>query len=399
MNPAILVLNAGSSSLKFSVFGHGAELPILLKGSISGLAHTPRLKIRCPGEANSERTLGSTAMSPAAAVRTAFAELAQRGLLDRIGVVGHRIVHGGQMFTRPVVLDASTLDRLRHLVPLAPLHQPYNLEIVELASGLLPDAVQIGAFDTAFHAERPRSDRLYGLPRQLSEDGIIAYGFHGLSYAHVAASLRARDGARAGGRMIVAHLGSGASLCAMDAGRSVATTMGFSVLNGLIMSSRCGALDPGIILHLVRERQMSVEAVSELLYEQSGLLGISGISGDMQTLLQSADPHASEAIDLFVYRIGREIGSLAAATGGLDTLVFTAGIGENAPRIRQRIGAATAWLGVDIDPDRNERGEHSIGSAASAVEVLVIPAEEELAVAEGVMACLETAGTAPGKDP
>jgi acetate kinase len=390
MSRAILVLNAGSSSLKFSVFGHSAELPMLLKGSVSRLGHAPRLKIRRPGEADSERSLGSAPMPPGAAVRTAFAELGQRGLLDRVGVVGHRIVHGGQTFTRPVVLDASTLDRLRHLVPLAPLHQPYNLEIVELASGLLPDAIQIGAFDTAFHAERPRCDRLYGLPRQLSDDGVIAYGFHGLSYAHVAAILRARDGERAGGRTIVAHLGSGASLCAMDAGRSVATTMGFSALDGLIMSSRCGSLDPGIILHLIRERQMSAEAVSELLYEQSGLLGISGISGDMQTLLQSADPRAGEALDLFVYRIGREIGSLAAATGGLDTLVFTAGIGENAPRIRQRIGAAAAWLGVDIDPVRNARGEHDIGSATSSVEVLVIPAEEELAVAEGVLACLGT---------
>jgi acetate kinase len=204
----------------------------------------------------------------------------------------------------------------------------------------------------------------------------------------VATVLRARDGARAGGRTIVAHLGSGASLCAMDAGRSVATTMGFSALDGLIMSTRCGSLDPGIILHLIRERQMSADAVSELLYERSGLLGVSELSGDMQTLLQSADPHASEAVELFVYRIGRQIGSLAAALGGLDTLVFTAGIGENAPIIRQRIGAAAAWLGVDIDPARNGQGETSIGSAASAVEVLVIAADEERAVAEGVMACL-----------
>lgn len=388
MSQAILILNAGSSSLKFSVFGHAAELPLLLRGSISRLGHAPRLEIRCPGGADSDRALGNTPMPPDAAVRAAFAELGERGLLDRIGVVGHRIVHGGLTFAQPSVLDSPTLAKLRQLAPLAPLHQPYNLDIVELASELLPGATQIGAFDTAFHAQRPRRDRLYGLPRQLSEDGIIAYGFHGLSYAHVATVLRARDGMRAGGRTIVAHLGSGASLCAMDAGRSVATTMGFSALDGLVMSSRCGSLDPGIILHLIRERQMSVDAVSELLYERSGLLGISGISGDMQTLLQSQDPHAGEAIDLFVYRIGRQIGSLAAAIGGLDTLVFTAGIGENAPAIRQRVGEAAAWLGVDVDPARNERRETSIGSATSAVQVLVIPADEERAVAEGVVACL-----------
>ncbi|KAF1722336.1 acetate/propionate family kinase [Pseudoxanthomonas wuyuanensis] len=388
MSRALLVLNAGSSSLKFAVFGQAAGLPLLLRGSISQLGHAPRLKIRCPGAADSETALGAAPMPPDAAVRTVFDELGKRDLLERIGAVGHRIVHGGLTFAQPSVLDSPTLARLRQLAPLAPLHQPYNLDIVELASGLLPAAIQIGAFDTAFHAGRPRQDRLYGLPRRLSDDGIIAYGFHGLSYAHVATVLRARDGARAGGRTIVAHLGSGASLCAMDAGRSVATTMGFSALDGLIMSSRCGSLDPGIILHLIRERQMSADAVSELLYERSGLLGVSELSGDMQTLLQSADPHASEAVELFVYRIGRQIGSLAAALGGLDTLVFTAGIGENAPIIRQRIGAAAAWLGVDIDPARNGQGETSIGSAASAVEVLVIAADEERAVAEGVMACL-----------
>ena len=216
---------------------------------------------------------------------------------------------------------------------------------------------------------------------------------------HTSRASCARDTASgAGGRTIVAHLGSGASLCAMDAGRSVATTMGFSALDGLVMSSRCGSLDPGIILHLMRERHMSAEAVSDLLYEQSGLLGVSEISGDMQTLLQSADPRAGEAVDLFVYRIGRAIGSLAAAVGGLDTLVFTAGIGENAPRIRQLVGEAAGWLGVSIDPARNERGETSIGSAGSGVDVLVIPTDEEHAVAEGALACLEAVEAAPRRD-
>lgn len=395
MTKALLVLNAGSSSLKFAVYGHCAELPLLLKGSIAQLGRAPFLKVRSPGEADCERALGDGPLSPGDAVQEAFAELRGRGLLDRIGIIGHRIVHGGQTFTGPAVLDHPTLDRLRHLAPLAPLHQPYNLDIVELASGLLPAAIQIGAFDTAFHADRPRCDQLYGLPQRLSDDGIIAYGFHGLSYSHVAAVLRARYGPSAGGRAIVAHLGSGASLCAMDAGQSVATTMGFSALDGLVMSSRCGSLDPGIVLHLIRERRMSAKAVSDLLYEQSGLLGVSGISGDMQMLLRSADPRAGEAIDLFVYRIGRAIGSLAAALGGLDTLVFTAGIGENAPKIREAICEAAGWLGVRMDSARNERGEMCIGSAGPGVNVLVIPAEEERAVAEGALACLETVEAQP----
>lgn len=398
MTDALLILNAGSSSLKFAVYERRAELPLLLKGSISRLAHEPRLKIRSGGKTVCDRLAGPAPMELHAAVRQAFAALGEYGRTDRIVAVGHRIVHGGHAFTAPALLDDVALGKLRRLVPLAPLHQPYNLDIVELAAGLLPTAVQVGCFDTAFHAERPLCDRLYALPHEFRDDGIVAYGFHGLSYAHVASVLRSQDGERAGGRAIVAHLGSGASLCAMDAGRSVATTMGFSALDGLIMSTRCGSLDPGIILHLVRERQMSAEAVSDLLYERSGLLGLSGISSDMQTLLQSTDARAAEAVDLFVYRIARSIGSLAAALGGLDSLVFTAGIGENAPAIRERIGTAAAWLGVRIDPVLNERGELRIEAAQSAVDVLVIPADEERAVAEGTLACIrkEQRGAATG---
>ncbi len=391
MTKALLILNAGSSSLKFAVFGHGSGLPLLLKGSVSRLAYQPYLKVRQAGGADRDQVLRIAPMSLGDAVQAVFAELRSRGFLEKIGVVGHRIVHGGQDFREPTLLDSSALKKLRQLAALAPLHQPYNLDIVDSASALLPGTPQVGAFDTAFHADRPRCDRLYGLPRRLSDEGIVAYGFHGLSYGHAAAVLRARYGPRAGGRAIVAHLGSGASLCAMGQGRSIATTMGFSALDGLVMGSRCGSLDPGIILHLMREQRMSTEEVSALLYEQSGLLGVSGISGDMQILLQSADPRAAEAIDLFVYRIGRAIGSLAAALGGLDTLVFTAGIGEHAPSIRQRIGEAASWLGVRIDPVRNEGGETSIGETDSRVDVLVIPAEEERAVAEGALECLAAA--------
>jgi len=393
MSDALLTLNAGSSSLKFAIYERRPELAMLLKGGVSNLAREPRFKIRGGAGPDAERELGPGPMEADAAARVAFAELERLGLLRRVTVVGHRIVHGGRAFTRPTVLDAPTLDSLRRLTPLAPLHQPYNLDIVELAAEMLPAAVQIGCFDTAFHAERPQCDRLYGLPRWLSEDGVIAYGFHGLSYEHVADVLGERDGVRAGGRAIVAHLGSGASLCAMQAGRSLATTMGFSALDGLVMSSRCGSLDPGVVFHLLAERGMSPAAASRLLYEESGLLGVSGISGDMQALLQSSDAHAAEAVDLFVYRIGRSVGSMAAALGGLDTLVFTAGIGENAPAIRQRIAEVTAWLGVEIDPALNEAGEARIGSAASRVDVLIVPADEERAVARGTVAALQLSGT------
>ena len=388
MKRALLVLNAGSSSLKFAVYGHDSNLSLRLKGSVSRLGQAPRLKIVSPDRADDSSDLGTGPMSCRDALPVVFAAIAAHGYTGRIATVGHRIVHGGQSFTKPIVLDQAILKKLRHLAPMAPLHQPVNLDMVEMAASLFPQAVQVGTFDTAFHAGRPRCDQLYGLPRRLSDDGILAYGFHGLSYDHVAAVLRERDGPRAGGRTIVAHLGSGASLCAMFAGQSVATTMGFSALDGLVMSSRCGSLDPGIVLHLIRERQMSAEAVSDLLYTQSGLLGVSELSGDMQVLLQSSDPRARAAVDLFVYRIGRAIGSMAAAVSGLDTLVFTAGIGENAPEIRQRIGEAAEWLGVRIDPERNLRGDASIAFAGSRVDVLVIPADEERAVAGASLTAL-----------
>lgn len=387
MTDAILVLNGGSSSLKFAVFEGSDQLPVLLRGSVSSLGRHPLLRVASvAGMPKIERSLGDGPIDVAKAFAAIGSMLADRDLLRSIDRVGHRIVHGGRNFTEATLLDDLTLEALRVLEPLAPIHQKINLEIVGLAARLLPRAVQVGCFDTAFHSTRPGLAKIYGLPRELTEAGMVSYGFHGLSYSHIASKLRERHGAEAGGRTIVAHLGSGASLCAMSAGRSVATTMGFSTLDGLVMSTRCGALDPGIILHLLRDRKLSTGEVSELLYEQSGLLGVSGISGDMQTLVGSKDTAAAEAVNLFVYRIGREIGSLAAALGGLDTLVFTAGIGENAPSIRERIGAAAAWLGVGIDLHRNRRGEEVVSVAGSSVNVLVIPTDEERAVASTAIA-------------
>ncbi|MEO5755438.1 MAG: acetate/propionate family kinase [Mesorhizobium sp.] len=387
MTDAILVLNGGSSSLKFAVFEGRDELPLLLRGNVASLGQHPQLRVdAATGWPEIDRSLSGGPIDIGEAFATVASLLADRDLLRRIGRVGHRIVHGGRDFTEATLLDSRAIEALRLLEPLAPIHQRINLEIVTLAADLLPQALQVGCFDTAFHCARPGIAKIYGLPRAMTEAGVVSYGFHGLSYSHIASRLRSRYGAGAGGRTIVAHLGSGASLCAMNAGRSVATTMGFSTLDGLVMSTRCGALDPGIILHLLQEKKLSADELVTLLYDQSGLLGVSVMSGDMRTLIGSDDPFAAEAIDLFVYRIGREIGSLAAALGGLDTLVFTAGIGENAPPIREKIGAAAGWLGVGIDHELNRKGEEFVSLAGSGVEVLVIPTDEERAVGSQLLA-------------
>lgn len=388
MTRDLLVLNAGSSSLKFAIFNNGERPRRLAAGNLSQLTSAPRLQLRHGHEPPVERAAAQSPIGLGAAAALVFDELEALGLLEHIAAVGHRIVHGGADFVSPVRLNAAALAHLEALVPLAPLHQPHNLELVRIAAARLPRAVQIGCFDTAFHAARPRLDMLYALPRELSEQGMIAYGFHGLSYAHIAARLREVDGERMGGRTIVAHLGSGASLCAMNHGKSVATTMGFSALEGLVMATRCGSIDPGILLHLIEAQGMGTREISELLYSRSGLLGVSGISGDMQLLLNNAAPQAAEAIDLFVYRTSMAIGSLTAALGGLDTLVLTGGIGENAPAIRQRLCDGAAWLGVTINAAANQRGQSVISSSASSVLVRIIPADEEMAIRDGVIACL-----------
>lgn len=386
MTDAILVLNGGSSSLKFAVFEGREQLPLLLRGNVSSLGHRPRLRVEAAaGRTEIDRSLGEAPIDMEKAFATVASVLVDSDLLRRIDWVGHRIVHGGRDFTGATLLDEGTLKALRSLEPLAPIHQRINLEIVALATELLPRALQIGCFDTAFHSTRPALAKIYGLPRAMTEAGIISYGFHGLSYSHIASKLRDRYGAGAGGRTIVAHLGSGASLCAMRAGACVATTMGFSTLDGLVMSTRCGAIDPGVILYLLQDQKLSPKELTMLLYESSGLLGVSGVSGDMQTLLGSNDPAAAQAIDLFIYRVGREMGSLVAALGGLDTLVFTAGIGEHAAQIRQRICVEAGWLGVTVDDDHNLCGDDVVSAPISRVDVLVISANEESAVAREML--------------
>lgn len=386
MSARILCLNAGSSSLKGALFDGDAPL---LRVHVSGLPEAPQLAW-IPGDGDARTQALDGPLDAEAAARTLFDCVEDDGRLESVAAVAHRIVHGGDRFTRATVLDAATLAALEALVPLAPLHQPCNLGIARIAHERLPRAAQVACFDTAFHADRPRLDRLYALPRALIESGVIGYGFHGLSYAHVAAELRRLDGARAGGRAVAAHLGSGASLCAMRAGRSVATTMGFSALDGLPMATRCGAIDPGVLLHLLQARGFNAESLAQLLHRASGLLGVSGISGDMRVLLAHDAPAAREAVELFVHRCAQAVAAMAHALGGLDTLVFTAGIGERAAEVRMRVGVATQWLGVDIDPARNARHDPVISTDASRVTVHVVAADEERAMAREAAALLST---------
>jgi acetate kinase len=347
---AILVLNAGSSSLKFALF-EGADLGPLARGQVSGIGTSPRLEL------NDEMRELPDSTDHLAALKLLFEHFRN----EHITAAGHRVVHGG-MATGPMRIDGESLQQIESLVPLAPLHQPQNLAVIQAMRSIAPDLPQVACFDTAFHRTQPALAQQFGLPRRFTDEGVIRYGFHGLSYEYIASELHSP------GRTIVAHLGNGASLCALRDGRSMATTMSFTPADGLLMGTRCGSLDPGVLLYLLTHRGMTVDEVERLINHESGLLGISGISSDMRALLASSDPRAAEAIDIFVYRISREIGSLAAALGGLDTLIFTGGIGENAERIRDRVRRDAAWLG--------------------AFDLRVIPTNEELMIARHVRATL-----------
>jgi acetate kinase len=299
-----------------------------------------------------------------------------------LAAIGHRVAIGGLEHSGPAIVDGALLEKLRELVPLAPLHQPRNLEPIETLRRSHPHVSQVACFDTAFHRTLPQEAQLYGLPRELTEAGARRYGFHGLSYEYIATALPALDEAAAEGRTIVCHLGSGASLCALRAGRSVATTMGFSPLSGVVMATRPGDLDAGLMIWLMRERGLTIDTVEHMLYHDAGLKGVSGISGDMRELLASTDPRAAEAISLFVYRVVAEIGRLTAALGGLDALVFTAGIGEHSSDIRGAVCKQCAWLGLQLDAGKNSSNVPRISTPDSAITVLIVPTDEERMVAQ-----------------
>lgn len=385
MADLLVVLNAGSSSLKFSVYRQDRLVfELLVRGQIAGLLRAPKFLAYDA----QKRTVGQHEWEPGTQLGHQDAiqyllEWGQNGPFagHQVVAVGHRVVHGGLEFTEPVLVDDAILTRLESLAPLAPLHQPHNLSAIRAVADANPEVAQVACFDTSFHSGHETVESVFALPRELTATGIRRYGFHGLSYEYIASRLPEVDPWAGGGRTVVAHLGSGASMCAMHDGRSIASTMGFTALDGLPMGTRCGALDPGVMLYLMDQHGMDALALEKLLYRESGMLGVSGISNDMRVLLESDDPRAAEAVDLFVHRIVRELGSLAAALGGLDSLVFTAGIGANSPEIRERVCRAVAWLGLEFDPDSNATSGPRISRPGSAVSAWVIPTNEELMIA------------------
>jgi acetate kinase len=378
---SILAINAGSSSIKFALYG--VDLAAKLSGQIEGIGTAPHFSARrFDGTSLIERRWPEGGTLPVHALMDYLMDWLEGHLgTERLAAVGHRVATGGLEHSDPLVITAEILEKLRGLTPLAPLHQPRNLEPIESLKRSHPGLPQVACFDTAFHRTLPPVAANYGLPRKLTEAGARRYGFHGLSYEYIAGRLKALDPEAAAGRCVVAHLGSGASMCALRAGKSIATTMGFSPLSGLVMATRPGDLDPGLIVWLLRERGMSIDALEQMLYRDCGLKGVSGVSGDMRTLLESGSAHAVEAVELFVYRIAIELGGLTAALGGLDALVFTAGIGEHASAIRRAVCERLAWLGVRLDPQRNANGSGRISADDSTVRVWAIPTDEELVVA------------------
>jgi acetate kinase len=377
MSGCIAVINAGSSSIKFALCGLTAGDDILYRGQVEGIGVDPRLKVRnAQGETITERTWPVAGFDHNAAAEAILHTGASLAAGTVVGI-GHRVVHGGLTYDAPVRLDQGVVETLSRLVPLAPLHQPHSLSVIRTILQAAPHIPQVACFDTAFHRAQPHLAQAFALPRDLSEAGIRRYGFHGLSYEYLVSQMRILCPAVAAGRVIMAHLGNGASLCAVRNGRSVASTMGFTAADGLMMGTRCGALDPGVILHLMTEHGLDAAALEDLIYRKSGLLGVSGISPDMRTLRSSTDPRAREAIDLFVYRIIREIGSLTAALGGVGALVFAGGIGENDAATRAEVVEGCRWAGVTLDHKRNEVGRGRISGDDSTIEVWVIPTDEE----------------------
>jgi acetate kinase len=397
MPESVLVLNAGSSSIKFSVYAvDGDFLTLDSKGQVEGIGTKPHFTARDAKGASlrDEAFEIATSDGHGQALGHLGAWLRERLADDRLVAVGHRVVHGGPDFAAPVAIDDAVLDSLESLVPLAPLHQPHNLAAIRAIRSQMPDLLQIACFDTAFHRRHPELADWFALPRRFYDEGIRRYGFHGLSYEYIAHALGEIAPKIARGRVVVAHLGSGASMCAIANGRSIDSTMGFTALDGLPMGTRCGALDPGVVLHLLRAHGMDADAIERLLYHDCGLKGVSGISNDMRALLASDDPRAAQAIELFVYRIGRELGALTAVLGGLDGLVFTAGIGERSPDIRARVCEGAGWLGIELDPRANHAGGPRITTSESRIAVYAIPTDEELMIARHTLAVLRRAPAA-----
>ena len=378
-DPLILVVNAGSSSLKLTV---SAGERVTLRAAVE---RTNQIVGECQfwivGQDEQEILRGTLPTADRSSLlQLVLDTLAKRLPGQRVAAVGHRVVHGGDRFTTPVRVTPEILSALDALVPLAPLHQPHNLAEIRAVASLLPGVPQVACFDTAFHSTMPKHERMLGLPRAYFDKGVMRYGFHGLSYESIAGRLPGIDPRAAAGRTVVCHLGSGASLCALLAGKSIATTMSFTPLDGLLMSTRAGAIDPGVILYLLRNEQLTPDQVERLLDRESGLLGVSGISADVRDLLASPVPEAAEAVDLFCYRVVREIGAMMAALEGLDAIVFTGGIGENSPEIRDKVCNRLKWLGAQLDHPANQNENIRLSNTSSRVSILRIPADEEAVI-------------------
>jgi len=380
MQQGILTINAGSSSIKFALFplAHPISPDAEVSGQIDGIGTNATRMV-------AKDRAGAKIADQAIAGEAVSHDLAFDALLQwfqatqsgwQIVAVGHRVVHGGDLYSQPTVVDAQVVAHLTSFIPLAPLHEPHNVAGIRALQKLMPAVPQVACFDTAFHRSQPDVAQTFGLPRALTAEGIKRYGFHGLSYEFIARALP-QHSSRATGRVVVAHLGNGASMAAMVNRKCVATTLGFSTIDGLMMGTRCGNLDPGVVLHLMETKGLSVKDMTRILYKESGLLGVSGISQDMRTLLASDKPEAEEAVNLFCYRIVRELGSLVAAAGGLDALVFTGGIGEHAAEVRRRVCEQSEWLGIRLDLEANARHDIVISAGDSSVDVLVIPTNEE----------------------
>ncbi|MGO8901735.1 MAG: acetate/propionate family kinase, partial [Isosphaeraceae bacterium] len=384
MTKVILVLNTGSSSVKFSVFsiGDGGLLP-LFRGEFEEIGTAPHFFARDTDGAivADERDSVAEVASQEDAVQRIFAWLDSHSAGLEVVAAGHRVVHGGPVYSEPVVVDGPTLDALAAYEPLAPSHQPHNLAAIRALSRSHPGLTQVACFDTAFHRTAPLVADVYALPREYFDAGVRRYGFHGLSFEYVSQALRALDPVAAAGRVVIAHLGNGCSMAAVLAGKSLGDTMGLTALDGLPMGTRCGQIDPGVLIYLMQQRGMSLDRMVDLLYNHSGLKGLSGVSNDMRDLLASDRPDARLAVDYFVDRIGRELGSLAAVLKGLDALVFTAGIGEHAAEVRARVCRDAAWLGVALDDEANRRGGPRVSPEGSSPSAWVIPTDEELMIA------------------
>ncbi|MDC6293811.1 acetate/propionate family kinase [Ralstonia pseudosolanacearum] len=388
----ILIINAGSSSIKFHAFAaRNGELAPIAGGKLEEIYTNPRFQVkRQSGEVIDEkRWPEGERLGHDNAIAFLLDWLRGHAGDTRLLAVGHRVVHGGDRYSAPVRVDAGVLAELEALIPLAPLHQPHHLAVIRSIQARNPQVPQIACFDTAFHHTQPALATRFALPPEITRRGVRRYGFHGLSYEYIANVLPQYDERAARGKTVVLHLGNGASMTALHHGKSVASTMGFTAVEGLVMGTRSGSLDPGVVLWMMEEAHMDARAIETLLYKRSGLLGVSGISSDMRTLLASDSPAAAEAIELFCYRIARELGSLAAALGGLDAIVFTAGIGEYASPVRERVCRAAAWLGVSLDAQANERHGPRISDPHSAVDVWVIPTNEELMIARHALHRLE----------